>query len=61
MRLKRNSVTVMDNFTPAREFWTFGAALRYAARHGHAAHLFVWTDTGWRELQRFWLTNIHDR
>lgn len=63
MRLRHYCVTVMDNWSPTKEFWTFGAALAYAAKHGHASHLFVWHGPAkvWHELQRVWLTNIHDR
>lgn len=59
MKLKHYCVTVMDNWTPTRTFWTFGAALRFAAGHMTAAHLFVWNNTrnDWDELQRIWLRN----
>jgi hypothetical protein len=63
MKFKRYCVTVMDNWTPTREFWTFGAALRHAAAHLSAAHLHVWNNRlkTWDEIQRVWLRNIHDR
>lgn len=63
MKLKRYCVTVMDNWQRSREFWTLGAALRFAAGHMSAAHLHVWNSRrgAWDELQRIWLHNIHDR
>lgn len=63
MKLRRYCVTVMDHWTPTKSFWTFGGALRFAAAHLSAAHLFVWQrpSKSWMELQRIWLRNIHDR
>lgn len=63
MRFKRYCVTVMDNWTPMRTFWTFGGAVRFAAQHLSAAHLHIWhSESGtWQEVQRIWLRNIHDR
>jgi len=63
MKLRRYCVTVMDHWTPMREFWTFGGALAFAARHLGASHLHVWNSATktWEEIQRIWLRNIHDR
>lgn len=57
MKLKRYCVTVMDNWTSTREFWTFGAALRFATKHWNAAHLHIWNSERkvWDELQQIWL------
>lgn len=61
MKFRRYCVTVMDNWTPLRTFWTFGGALRFANRHMGAAHLHIWHSGGWwQPMQRIWLTNIHD-
>jgi len=46
-RLRRYAVTVMDNWTPMRTFWTLAAARRFAARHAACAHLFHWRGGGW--------------
>lgn len=55
--MKRFCVTVMDNWTPTRTFWTFGGALRYAVKHLSAAHLFVWNSNvkAWDEIDRIWI------
>ena len=49
MRLRRYAVTVMDNWTPMRTFWTRRAARRFRDRHQGYAYLFEWND-GWREI-----------
>lgn len=62
MKLRRYCVTVMDNWTPTREFWTLGGALAHAAEHLGAAHLFVWHEgsKSWLELRRIWLRSAHE-
>jgi hypothetical protein len=52
MKLRRWCVTVMDNWTPTREFFTLGAALRWRLLHA-PAHLFKWEDGGWREIEGY--------
>lgn len=52
MRLRRYCVTVMDNWTPLRFFWTFGAAVRFQARFPSGSYLFVWNGTSWRQYPR---------
>lgn len=42
MRMRRYCVTVMDNWTPTRVFWTFGGALRWWVRNRPVSFLFVW-------------------
>jgi hypothetical protein len=42
MRLKRYSVTVMDNWTPTRFFWTEAGARKWFNGFMAAAHLFRW-------------------
>lgn len=48
--LRRYAVTVMDNWTPLREFWTLRGAVKYANRYHGNSHLFVWSGGYWREL-----------
>ncbi len=33
MRLRKYAVTVMDNWTPSRLFWTLAGARRFAKKH----------------------------
>jgi hypothetical protein len=48
MKLRRYAVTVMDNWTPMRTFWTRRRATRWRDRfHGHA-YLYIWINDGWR-------------
>ena len=45
MKLRRWCVTVMDNWTPTREFFTMRGALRHAARDRlfpGSVHLWRW-------------------
>ena len=48
MKFRRYAVTVMDNWTPVRFFWTFKGARRFRNKR-HGAHLFAWTDDNWQE------------
>jgi hypothetical protein len=50
MKLRRWCVTVMDNWTPTREFFTLSSALRWRFRHA-PAHLFRWEDGEWRKVE----------
>ncbi len=63
MKLRRFCVTVMDHWTPTREFFTYSGALAFACQHRQAAFMFVWNQEQktWEKVQRVWLTNIHDR
>jgi hypothetical protein len=50
MKLKKYCITVMDCWTPTREFWTFGGALKHWVRHqpGTYSHFYVW-HPDWKE------------
>jgi hypothetical protein len=48
MKLRRYSVTVMDNWTTTRDFFTLAAALRMYDHHA-SAHLYRWTGRTWVE------------
>jgi hypothetical protein len=50
MKLRRYCVTVMDNWTPTREFFTLGGALKHWLRHMTCAHIYVWDDAKWIEM-----------
>lgn len=50
MKLKRYCVTVMDNWTPTREFWTLAGAKRHWLKHAKSSHLFKWQDGKWMKL-----------
>lgn len=52
MKLKRYCVTIMDNWTPMREFWTLWGARKFKARHS-SAYLFVWDSGKWREYNDY--------
>lgn len=47
MRLRRWCVTVMDNWTPLRVFWTRAAAEKFMERHPNCSHLYRWGRTCW--------------
>jgi hypothetical protein len=47
MVLRRYAVTVMDNWTPWRSFWTESAARRFQQRHVGYSYLFRWRDGEW--------------
>lgn len=52
MKLRRYCVTVMDHWTPTREFWTWRNALAHFAKHYPAAHFYAWgREYGWVELK----------
>lgn len=54
IKLKRYCVTVMDHWTPTREFFTYAAAKRWQDKHNitsaKPAHLWVWTPKQWVEV-----------
>lgn len=50
MKLKRYCVTVMDNWTPMQEFWTYEGACKHAYRFGTAANIFHWKDGTWLKI-----------
>jgi hypothetical protein len=50
MRFKHYCVTVMDNWTPLRFFWTFGGAIKFRNDHIGCAHLHHWTSGQWVEV-----------
>lgn len=52
--LKRHCVTVMDNWTPLRLFWTRDGAIRWRDKIGHHAHAYRWhPNVGkWIEMNR---------
>jgi hypothetical protein len=52
MKLKRYCVTVMDNWTPMRTFWTRDAAARWCRKH-RAGHLFAWDGSKWVETDPY--------
>lgn len=52
MKLKRYCVTVMDNWTPMRTFWTQAAARKWQASFIAGAHLFLWNGSTWVEVAR---------
>ncbi len=53
MKLRRYCVTVMDNWTCTREFWTLAGARRWRNRQRTSTahtHLFWWMDDRWVEF-----------
>lgn len=50
MKLKKYCVTVMDNWTPTREFWTYKGALEFRNEHLASAHLHQWFNGRWIEI-----------
>lgn len=54
MKLRRYCVTVMDNWTPARLFWTRDGAIRYRDRIGDYAFAYRWHPSvgKWIEMSR---------
>jgi len=54
MKLKRWYVTVMDNETPTRDFWTLGGAMAHYLNHTPASYLYRWTrrssQVGWERV-----------
>jgi hypothetical protein len=51
MKFKRYCVTVMDNWTPTREFWTLEGAERWQRSFVAGAHLYRWSG-GWVGIAR---------
>jgi hypothetical protein len=50
-RYRRYAVTVMDNWTPMRLFWTLNGARRWHQTFiSGEAHMFHWDGHSWREL-----------
>jgi hypothetical protein len=47
MKFRQYCVTVMDNWTPTQEFWTYKGALEHRNKHLAAAHLYQWFNGGW--------------
>ncbi len=47
MKLRRYCVTVMDNWTPLRVFWTRRAAIRWRDRFRGYGYFWVWRNGGW--------------
>lgn len=50
MKLKRYCVTVMDNWTPTREFWTYDGAKKFRNEHLAGAHMHQWFGGRWVEV-----------
>ena len=50
MQLRHYAVTVMDNWTPMRTFWTLRGADRFYWKHRPGSHLFKWNGQEWRKL-----------
>lgn len=50
MKLRKYCVTVMDNWTPIRKFWTYNSALIFRNEHLHCAHLHQWFNGRWTEV-----------
>jgi len=49
MKLRRYCVTVMDNWTPMREFFTLNGALKFQDRH-ESATTFKWQGDRWVKI-----------
>lgn len=54
MQLRKYCVTVMDNWTPLRYFWTLENATRWRDSIGDGAHLYKWHPniSKWLECSR---------
>lgn len=48
MKLRRYCVTVLDNWTPKRHFWTRRGAERWMYCFAGYAYLFAWDGKEWR-------------
>lgn len=55
MKLKRYCVTVLDNWTPMRTFWTLEGAKKFYREHRQCANVFQWHDGNWH-----WMCGAHD-
>jgi len=51
MTLRKYAVTVMDNWTPMRFFFTLRSAEKFYDRNADCAHLFRWAGS-WQEIKR---------
>lgn len=51
MKLKRYAVTIMDGWTPWREFLTYWGARRFYYKHEGRAFLYMWQVTHIRGVQ----------
>lgn len=49
MRFRKYAVTVMDNWTPMRTFWTLEGARKFAVKH--SGNVFVWIGYNWAEIK----------
>jgi len=56
MQLKRYCVTVMDNWTPTRDFWTLSGAHKFYREHMEYANVFKWDGEAWS-----WMFGAKDR
>jgi hypothetical protein len=56
MKLKRYCVTVMDHWTPMRDFWTLEGAKKFYRMHRASANVFKWDGEAW-----CWMCGAHDR
>lgn len=59
VKLRRYAVTVMDNWTPMRVFWTLRGATTFAAGHPGYAHIFRWSGGAWQRVTRAPGATIH--
>lgn len=50
MKLRRYAVTVMDNWTPMREFWTYEGAVKFYKKHRDCSYIYQWDDGYWIEV-----------
>ncbi len=50
MQLRRYAVTVIDNWTPMRLFWTRDRAELFWLEHKGYAHLYRWSDGRWETV-----------
>lgn len=57
MRWKRYAVTVSDNWTPVRTFWTLEAAKKFYRPKRDHANVFVWKSQS-REWE--WICGARD-
>lgn len=54
--LKRYCVTVNDNWTPLRLFWTLEGAKGFYKKHRNCANVFRWNGVQWG-----WICGARDR
>lgn len=55
MKLKRYCVTVLDNWTPMRTFWTLEGAKAFYRKYRECGNVFQWDDGEWH-----WMCGAHD-